>query len=130
MWKRFSISYSGGRIRKHFWNLFNLSVEEICNILQGLKSYWNVERKEEHGTFFQLYRNLPQTKMWQRFAISYRVEELLKCGRKRKNWIFANVQQSSTNWNVEENFISVKFWNLFNSSMEEICNILQGCLIS
>ena len=61
-----------------------------------------MEGKEEHGIFFQLYRNLPQTEMWQ--IISYwntflnsgrdlqyptGVDKLLKCGRKRKNVIFS-----------------------------------------
>ena len=40
-------------IKKPFWNLCNVSEEEISNFLEGLKNNWNVEESEEHGISFQ-----------------------------------------------------------------------------
>ena len=40
-------------IGKHSWNMCNLSEEDICSILQGMKNYWNVEEKGKHGTIFK-----------------------------------------------------------------------------
>jgi hypothetical protein len=63
MWKRFEISYRGGRFIE-MW-----------------------EEKKEYGIFSQLYRNLPQTEI--RKIVSYLNTfmkiVLLKCGRDLKN---------------------------------------------
>ena len=82
-------------------------MEEICNILQGRKNYCNVEGKEEHAIFSQPQQNLIILYFKCGTDLQYPtgVEELLKCGRKSRAWFFP-IQKSSTNENVEDNFIS------------------------
>ena len=107
----------------HFLSLFNLSAEEICNVLQGWKNHWNVEGKK-NGIFPNIQQSSTNGNVQENFIsekflkfvqlkcgrdLQYPtgVEELLKCGRKRRAWtFFQTVLKSSTNWNVENNFIS------------------------
>ena len=93
--------------------MFNLNVEEIFNPT-GIEELLKCGRKRRAWNFFQPYRNLPQTEMWKitsyqktfmKFVqvkcgrdLKFGVEELLKCGRKRRAWnFFPTVQKSSTN---------------------------------
>jgi hypothetical protein len=98
MWKRFSISYRGGRILE----------------------MWKEKKSME---FFQPYRNLPQTEMWK--ITSYQktflkfvklncgrdlqyptgVEELLKCGRKRRAWNFVQLYR---------NLLQTEMWKIIS----------------
>jgi hypothetical protein len=98
MWKRFSISYRGGRIIE----------------------MWKEKKSME---FFQPYRNLPQTEMWK--ITSYQktflkfvklncgrdlqyptgVEELLKCGRKRRAWNFVQLYR---------NLLQTEMWKIIS----------------
>ena len=97
---------------------------------------WKIVEKVKTVTIIykpvQPYRNLSQTEMWNIISYWYTfskfveliclrnlqyttgVEELLKCGGKEEHGIIVQfyrnfvptVNKSSTNWNVEDNFIS------------------------
>ena len=79
-----------------------LKVEDMSNILQEWKHYWNVEVKEEPGMFSKLAEIFHKWKCEWLFHIRIHFWNMsnLKCGR-----YFNILQKSSTNENVKDYFI-------------------------